>query len=209
VANRKQAAKQARLDDRAQAILRQQEAERRTRNIVIAAFVVLILGGFGLLYSLTTQWWVKPPPPPAAAYSVADEGQGHVPTCIASYKHRPPSSGCHNSTATAPRPWQAFSTEVPAADYVHNLEHGGIVVLYKCTGTAECSTLFNEAKALYSTLPPEKFNEVKLVTSPYTDMDPKVAVLAWDKELDLTNIDSNAILGFYNTYVDHGREDVK
>jgi hypothetical protein len=35
-----------------------------------------------------------------------------------------------------------------------------------------------------------------------------VAVLAWNKEEDLSEIDVKAITAFYNQYADHGREDL-
>ena len=221
-------AKQARLDARAEQIKLKAAREKRTRNIVIIAFAVLIVGGSGALYFLT-----NPPSflsskssanaPAGAAYDVPDEGHNHVAdgTQVA-YKHQPPSSGDHYSSQLGPLPWSTYQQAVQPESFIHNLEHGGVVLVYKCTGT-ECDDLYKQAQAALAKLPSkaepvnpvngaQQVQEVKFLSTPYQKMSPKVALLAWDKEQDLGSIDVNAITSFFNTYVDralpdHGRED--
>lgn len=216
MANRKREQKQARLDERAQAIRRQAEREARTRNLIIAVFAVLILAGSGTLFVLATNpfHWGEPSAATIAKHAgvaVPDEGRDHVdPNTPITYKHNPPSSGPHyNNPPHGPVAWNANKDAVPPGQWVHNLEHGGIVLTYRCAG-AECDTMYNQAFALYSNGVPkeQKHNEIKLVTTPFQNMTPKVAVLAWDRELDLDSIDTQAIIDFYNTYVDRGPEDV-
>lgn len=211
MATQKKLAKQTRLDERAAIIRRRAEIERRNRNIVIAVFAVLILGGGGILLVLTNPpSWLQGPAPVSsahtAAYSVPDEGHTHVADgAILTPKHQPPSSGNHYAS---PLPPAAYPNEVPAGNWVHNLEHGYIVVVYRCTG-AECSDLASQAKAIFDALPKEpKFNEVKFVSTSYQTMKPKIAVLAWAKEQDMDVMDQKLISDFYNKYVDHGREDL-
>jgi hypothetical protein len=211
VASGKKAERQARLDERAAAIQMRMDAERRMRNIIIVVFAaVIVFGGLGIYFFATYQ-----PPSnthttsaPKAAYAVPDEGAGHIPACQPNYQHKPPSSGCHASVqGVAPAVWQAYTTALPPEDWVHNLEHGGIVLVYRCSGT-ECSTIYGEAFKLFALLPKEKYNEIKLVTTPYQDMTPKYALLAWDQEQDLDTLDVNAVKAFYQSFVDHGREDL-
>jgi hypothetical protein len=223
VANRKKEAKQARLDARAEQIRKQAEREARTRNIVIGVFALLIIGGAAGLYLVTN--------PPAfltgnsvasssnPATDVPDEGHEHVPDgSPITYKHQPPSSGNHYSSANAPRPWAPYKDPVPPGEFVHNLEHGGIVLVYKCSAS-ECGAMYQQAQQVYTKLPkrnePTKpqggqpqVQEVKFLSTPYQDMSPNVAVLAWNKEEDLSEIDVKAITAFYNQYADHGREDL-
>ena len=218
-------AKQARLDARAEQIKLKAARETRTRNIVIIAFAVLIVGGSGALYFLT-----NPPSflsgnssanaPAGAAHDVPDEGHNHVAdgTQVA-YKHQPPSSGDHYSSQLGPLPWSTYQQAVQPESFVHNLEHGGVVLVYKCTGT-ECDDLYKQAQAALAKLPSkaepvnaaangaQQVQEVKFLSTPYQNMSPKVALLAWDKEQDLGSIDVNAITSFYTTYGDHGREDL-
>lgn len=223
MANRKKEAKQVRLDARAAQIRSQTEREARTRNIIIAVFAVLIMGGAGGLYIvLNPPSFLSGSSANAAAgppYSVPDEGHNHVADgSPIAYKHQPPSSGDHYSSATAPRPWGPNQVAVPPGAFVHNLEHGGIVMAYKCSGN-ECSDMFKQAQDVFTKLPPklapvtpqggaQQVQEVKFLSTPYQDMSPKVALLAWDEEQDLNSIDFNTILDFYNKFGDHGREDL-
>jgi hypothetical protein len=54
----------------------------------------------------------------------------HVPqgTAIV-WEHNPPHSGPHYPTTVN---WDEHSEEIARGHWVHNLEHGGIVLLYKC-----------------------------------------------------------------------------
>jgi hypothetical protein len=210
VATQKKLAKQTRLDERAAIIRRRAEIERRNRNIVIAVFAVLIVGGGGLLVLLTNPPWGGGAAPASsshtAAYSVPDEGHTHVADAVTlTPKHQPPSSGNHYASPVAAG---AYSAEIPAGNWVHNLEHGYIVVVYRCSG-AECADLASQAKSIFAALPKEpKFKEVKFVSTGYQTMKPKVAVLAWNKEQDMDALDQQLITDFYTKYVDHGREDL-
>lgn len=211
VATQKKLAKQTRLDERAAIIRRKAEIEQRNRNIVIAVFAVLIIGGGGLLFVLTNPPSFLQGPAAvsnahSAAYTVPDEGHTHVADGTAlTPKHQPPSSGNHYASPVAAN---AYPAEIPAGNWVHNLEHGYIVVVYRCSG-AECSDLAAQAKGIFGALPKEaKFNEVKFVSTPYQSMTPKIAVLAWDNEQDMDVMDQKLITDFYNKYVDHGREDL-
>jgi len=210
VASGKTLAKQVRLDERAAILRRKAEIEARNRNIVIVVFAVLIIGGGGLLYILVNppSFLAGPPQPAAhtAALSITDEGHQHIPAgAPLGNKHQPPSSGNHYAT---PVPPGTYPTAQPAGNWVHSLEHGYIVVVYRCSG-AECADLNSQAKTIMATLPKDaKYGEVKFVATPYQTMTPKIAVLAWDKEQDMDLMDQGLISAFYKQYIDHGREDL-
>lgn len=241
MANRKNQAKQDRLDARAQQIRRQADLEARTRNIVIAVFAVLIIGGAGALYFLTN-------PPALLAgnntsssgdikigeiQTIADEGRGHIssqqadcPDPNPKYKHNPPSSGCHDPV---PAQWGVGdpSTPVPSTKFVHNLEHGGIVLLYKCSNdvpspvpsplaspipqVSQCLQLAQIAQQIGQSLPPvpvqaaagQPNTEIKFLATPYQDMPQKAVVLAWSRQEDLADLRpdmAQAITDFYNQF---------
>jgi hypothetical protein len=213
VATGKKAQKQARLDDRATVIQQRMAAERRARNIIIMAFAALLVGGSLLIYFFATY---QPPQPKGgtasntAVYSVPDEGHTHMPDCQPTWKHHPPSSGCHASVGgVAPAEWKAYplSQAVPPEDFIHNLEHGGVVLVYRCSGS-ECDSIYQQAFSLFSVLPKEKYHEVKFVATPYQDMSPKFALLGWTEEQDMATLDTNTVKAFYQQFVDHGREDI-
>jgi hypothetical protein len=211
---RKNTVKQQRLDARAAQIAAQVEAERRRTYIIIAVFAVLIIGGAGLLYVFTANPFnignTNPTTGKAAgaAYTVTDEGRNHVTRPeVVTYKHQPPSSGNHYNDSLAPRPWGANQTAIQPEEYVHNLEHGGIVLVYKCTG-GECDDAYSQAQTLFGQLPQAPgFQEVKFLSTPYQGMTPKYALLAWDNEQDFTGFPSTSdATAFYNKFVNQGPE---
>ena len=211
---KKNTTKQARLDARAAQIQAQVAAERRRTYLIIAVFAVLVIGGAGLLYFLTNPPSIGGSKASSAVkkvggvQTIADEGRGHVtrPERV-TYKHQPPSSGQHYNDSGAPRPWGAVQTALLPEEYVHNLEHGGIVLVYQCSGS-ECDSDFQAAQSLFSQLPKEPaFNEVKFLSTPYQDMKPQAALLAWDHEQDFTGIPSlSDATAFYQQFVDQAPE---
>ena len=93
--------------------------------------------------------------------------------------------------------------------FLHNLEHGGIVILYDCPGGNSCDALRNQLQNYVKNLAPAEpqFNEVKIVMSPYSrGMQKKVAVLAWHYLEFLDGYDQNEITRFYESHVDQGPE---
>jgi hypothetical protein len=60
---------------------------------------------------------------------VANEGWTHVPEGSAiDYRNNPPASGPHYPVWLR---WQEYGSPIARGYWVHNLEHGGIVVLYR------------------------------------------------------------------------------
>src|SRR5256886_15074946 len=72
---------------------------------------------------------------------VADEGRNHIdPSTTPTYKFYPPASGPHYSAqGIAPVDWQTIAT-LQEGQYIHNLEHGGIAILYDCPSGTDCTT---------------------------------------------------------------------
>ena len=145
---------------------------------------------------------------------VPDEGRNHVdPSTTPTYNFYPPASGPHYSAqGIAPVAWQTIATSsspLVEGQYVHNLEHGGIAILYNCSTGADCTTLKNSLENYVSNLAPVEptFGEVKMVITPYSQgMQKKVALVAWDYIEFLDSYDQNAITQFYENHVDKGPE---
>lgn len=111
---------------------------------------------------------------------VPDEGRQHVAEGSAiTYKTNPPASGPHYPS---PAPWGISDQPIPPGYFVHNLEHGGIDVLYDCPNG--CPNTVSALKQVYQSLPKDKYGEVKLVGTPYKGLPggANVAFLAWDFE---------------------------
>ncbi len=172
----------------------------RRRTFWIAGVVILAT-------SIGVGWWVTWGRTQVSAQKIGErvpnEGFEHVPIGTATaYKAYPPASGTHY-----PVPAQAgvYPEGLAPGFWIHSLEHGYIVLLYKSPPNPKMLTTFHE---MVQAFPMSKFRNVKLVIAPYADMPHSFAVLAWDWRLWLDSFDQAEILAFYRAHVDHGREDL-
>lgn len=144
---------------------------------------------------------------------IADEGPAnHIdPSTTWSYKFYPPTSGPHYAVpGSAPAPWQTVDTLVEG-QFVHNLEHGGIAILYNCPSGNDCTTMKNQLENYVKNLAPlePQFQEVKIVMTPYArGMNKKIALVAWNYVDFLDGYDQNEITRFYENHVDKGPEHI-
>jgi len=143
---------------------------------------------------------------------VPDEGQTQVdPSTTPTYKSYPPASGPHYSAqGIAPVPWQTIGN-LQEGQYIHNLEHGGIVILYDCPSAADCTALKNSLENYVNNLAPvePQFKEIKVVLSPYSrGMQKKVALVAWDYIEFLDGYDQAEITRFYENHVNQAPEQI-
>jgi hypothetical protein len=193
--SRKELKRQRREEERRH---KQQQRILRTAGIIVA--VVILIGGAVFLISRASQADASLPGTP-----VADEGRNHIPdTQQPQYNHYPPASGPHYD---APANWGIYDQPLPEGRWVHNLEHGGIVILYKCP--SGCPDLVKQLRDFYASAPQSaQWHEVKLVITPYDKMDHQLGIVAWDWIDEMDNFDSARLLKFYKAHLDQGPEDV-
>jgi hypothetical protein len=116
--------------------------------------------------------------------------------------HYPPVFGDHYDTW---RPPGIYDVPVPEGNFIHDLEHGGMVVLYNCP--SGCPDAINQLHGMLTSLPKSsQFGEVKLVVSPNSKIQHQFALLAWDYEQDLDTFDAQAVRDFYVAHLDRGPE---
>jgi hypothetical protein len=121
-----------------------------------------------------------------------------------SQQNRPPSSGLHYPSSAR---YAVVSDAIPAGNWIHNLEHDGIVILYRCEDPQECGEIASRVRAEVSDVARRgAFGQVKIVGAPYLDMDTPFIALAWRRTLPLHELDAEQILAFYDRYVDRGPE---
>lgn len=136
--------------------------------------------------------------------SMPNEGRQHVPLGTqVRYGHYPPTSGPH---WPRPAPWGEYEQEVPEEAWVHNLEHGGIVILYRCD--TPCPELVRQLREVYATFPKSKYGNVKLLIAPNQKLKTRLAILAWTWIDEMDEFDRERLLRFYQAHVDRGPEDV-
>lgn len=136
-------------------------------------------------YFKTSNGTVKPAPVnslPAVGQAIDEMPHTHVdPPVQVTYMHSPPTSGCHYNLGYGDAPIQAgvYNQAVPNEYWVHNLEHGYIVVLYNCP--SGCSTEFNQLRDWYHSLSPSTgVPYARALVLPYTNMNVPFAVVSWD-----------------------------
>lgn len=142
---------------------------------------------------------------PELGRAVADEGRGHVAEGVPlTYRNLPPTSGKHYPY---PALYGISVRGVPESNWVHNLEHGAIVVLYRCPGGGSSCPLVAQLQTLYEQAPPGKYGQVKMVVTQDARLRTPIAALAWNRILELGSLDQQQLLAFYRRYVDQGPED--
>ena len=98
------------------------------------------------------------------------------------WNSNPPSSGSHYPIWAA---YQAYTSPVPRGYYVHNEEHGGIVLLYQCDDAA-CPEVAAALQSVSDTIPDDPLCaaagqgvRVRTVITPDPLIDVPIAAAAW------------------------------
>jgi len=211
--------KALRQQQREEAAARQRARDRRNLYIIAgvigAAAVAILVVALALNQASKNQNAGRLPfqtySGPTLGTPGTDEGTpSHIdPSTQWTYKSYPPTNGPHYSVpGSAPAPWGTVDNLVEG-QFVHNLEHGGIVILYNCPSGSDCTSLKNSLTNYVQNLAPLEptFNEAKIVMTPYRrGMQKKVALVAW-KYIEFFDVyDQNAITQFYENHVDRGPE---
>ncbi|MEO7118139.1 MAG: DUF3105 domain-containing protein [Candidatus Limnocylindrales bacterium] len=116
----------------------------------------------------------------------------------------PPASGPHYASRA---PYGVSTAAVAPGNWLHALEHGGVVVLYRCGGIDECTALGTRFEGeVFTPARLGSFGERKLVITPYVGLATPFAALSWARVLELETLDPAAILAFYDRYLDRGPE---
>lgn len=114
-----------------------------------------------------------------------------------SYPALPPTSGQHWPSPAAPAPWGIKNAFLPFEVTTHNLEHGGVVIMYRDLSTDEVESL----RSLVRNLAGNGFN--KIILEPYPELkDAKIAATAWNWILRLQAPDESSIVKFVRQHYD-------
>jgi hypothetical protein len=121
------------------------------------------------------------------------------------YKSHPPIGGRHYPV-WYPNYGLAADPPVAPGYWVHNLEHGAVVVLYTCSTCADLIQSLDEMYADLSADPRTPRGVVRVLITPYADMDHPLAVVSWGHKLELDQFDRSQIQAFYAAHIDRGPE---
>jgi Protein of unknown function (DUF3105) len=119
---------------------------------------------------------------PPVGQAIDEMPHTHVtPPQQVTYNHNPPTSGCHYNLGygTAPIQAGAYNQVIQPEYWVHNLEHGYVVVLYNCP--SGCNAQFQQLRTWYHSLPPDpQTGYAKVIIIPWPTMSVPFAAVSWD-----------------------------
>ena len=138
------------------------------------------------------------------------EGATHVAICsYVEYHTLPPSSGDHYPVWAA---YMTYDQPVPEGYWVHNLEHGSIVLSYNC-GEAGCASDIAAAQQMIDQYADDPIcladNEGvrhRFVMTPDPRLDVRFAASAWGWTLRANCFDPSAFLAFAKAHYGQGTE---
>jgi hypothetical protein len=193
----------------------------RTPIISVAAIAVVavaigwvFLGSTAATWTCTNQFNPSPTPTISPDSSTRlgfvqdDMGRNHQAGPPFSYLYCPPASGPHyNQPGTlgpiTPRVYKP-DDKVGPPNWIHNLEHGAVVVLYRTDGPGASSAGQAAFKTFFDNFPPSQLCQVpprtlSPVIAPFDNMPHPFAALVWGRVLYLDTWDPDLVLKFYNT----------
>jgi hypothetical protein len=138
---------------------------------------------------------------PQLGYVQPDMGASHNVGSPQTYAYCPPASGNHiNNPPNGPIPGRVYGPDDYAqpTGWVHNLEHGARVLLYKCPGPGCDDAAQAQLKTLFQQLP--NAPGCGTVIARFDDMAWPYAAIVWDRVLPLQTLDTAQITAFFSQY---------
>lgn len=135
-----------------------------------------------------------------------DQGQKHLKTETEShepYNSNLPTSGPHAPAA----PWGVYDTKIADETFIHNLEHGGIVIAYKPDLPADqVAKLKMIAENITKTSDGKSKKGFKVILTPREKNIKPVQVAAWKYNMSLDTVDKAKIEEFYRDHLNNAPE---
>jgi hypothetical protein len=183
--------------------------------ITIAVLGAIALLGVFFVFSATAkayscgQIWNPDPSPSATPGPTASGDLGYVQPDMGNrhsndpqtYAYCPPASGTHiNNPPSGPIPGRVYGPDDFAQPngWIHNLEHGARVVLYKCPGPGCTDEGQAQLKAFFPQLPNPA--NCATVMARFDEMKWPFAAIVWDRVLPLDTLDTPTITRFFSMY---------
>ncbi len=133
--------------------------------------------------------------------NIAATSQAHIvqPEAI-SYTTSPPSSGPHRPAWAK---WGEYDF-LPPQRWLHNLEHGGVALLYHPCVDA---SVVDELRAVAAAQADDDTGAFRYTLTPYADLPTAVAVVAWEWSYEAECVDAAAIKTFIDDHYRQAPED--
>ena len=154
-------------------------------NKIFYGFLALMVVGF-FAFVVSN----KEPAKPRPGVEHSDNGRKHVQSKEYSGEE-PPTSGDH----TEPLAWQVYDQEVPDANVIHNMEHGGVYVSYRPDLPKE---QVDKIKALFSKpYSNPGFSPIKAVVAPRSGNKAPIVMSSWTHSQTFESFDESKMMEYY------------
>ena len=124
------------------------------------------------------------------------------------YCTQPPNSGPHYPVWAA---FRSYTTPVPHENLVHDLEHGAVVVLFRCTAADGCPSVAASLQAVIDARPVDPLCDPtvkrRIVLAPDPTLDVAIGAGAWGWTYRATCVDATTLGAFIDAHYGHGPED--
>jgi hypothetical protein len=119
----------------------------------------------------------------------------------------PPVGGNHYPIWAA---FQEYEATVPWGFLLHAMEHGAVVVAYRCESAADC-TLDDDLRAILDERPDDPLctgepTRNRMILVPDPELDEPVVAVAWGRMYLATCLDAESLHAFIDVAYAHGRE---
>jgi hypothetical protein len=190
----------------------------RLRTPILVLVVVAAVVGIGLFafnsatspaYACSSVDSVQVPAEGETGQVQPDMGRGHLDTGDkATYPVCPPASGKHlNKKGFGPLQPKVYGPDDQSAPtgWVHNLEHGGLVLLYSCTKGACDGASIETLKQFSAGFPASAIcgipaGDVGPVVAKFDDMPTRYAALVWDRAYYFDTLEAQKVYDYYLAY---------
>ncbi|PRP95132.1 DUF3105 domain-containing protein [Enhygromyxa salina] len=115
------------------------------------------------------------------------------------WTNNPPHSGDHYPTWEK---WGEHDTPVPRGNWVHNMEHGGLILLYNCPEGCDA-----ELETLRMVLDMRPDSRILMTEDPLLDA-PRFAVTSWNWVHEFDTPDLDELVCFVDQHYNHAPENV-
>jgi hypothetical protein len=177
--------------------------------IVVAVSAFVFVQSSQPVYACTTVDTVKPGGDGELGQIQPDMGNAHVNAGDeVTYPVCPPASGKHVNRSgygpLAPDVYGPDDASVPNG-WVHNLEHGGLVLLYSCDKGACDDASLQELQDVANAFPTSTICQLPAgvvgpVVARFEQMPTKYAALVWNRALYLDELDAQRVYDFFTRY---------
>lgn len=120
------------------------------------------------------------------------------------WNSNPPTSGAHYAKTEE---WGISERTLNEGRLVHNLEHGGIIIHYKCDAAADasCGELISKLKDITGRL---LTKDPKVILQPNPNIDAAIVLSAWGWLDKMDVMDEERVRKFFDDHINRGPERV-